>query len=173
MRRKLFSVLALAAVLVVGTSNKAAAQKGTEYSNAVGMRLDVGDGGTLVGISGKHMFNSNNGGEAQLLFGSGRIVLGAEYQYHGDIPNAAGLKWVAGFGPAIVFNKKSTYYGGWGYYYTGGGGTDILLRPSVGLDYKINNVPLNFSFDWRPAFQVTHGTEFTAARFGIGARFAF
>jgi hypothetical protein len=42
----------------------------------------------------------------------------------------------------------------------------------LGLDYKINNVPLNFSFDWRPAFVVTHGTSFNAARFGLGFRYA-
>lgn len=91
-----------------------------------------------------------------------------EYQYDADVPNAAGLKSYAGFGPGIALSKK--YYHYYGY---SSGGTDVLLRPSVGLDYKVDNVPLNFFFDWRRAFVLTHGTDFNAARFGLGARFAF
>jgi hypothetical protein len=62
-----------------------------------------------------------------------------------------------------------------------GGGTgfafgdqfNFLLRPLAGLDYKINDVPLNFTFDWRPAFVLTHGTDFNAARFGLAVRYCF
>lgn len=59
------------------------------------------------------------------------------------------------------------------YYGYSDGGTDVLLRPTVGVDYKVNNVPLNFSFDWRPAFVVTNGTDFNTATFGLACRFAF
>ena len=53
MIRKLFSVIVLIIALQVGASNKAAAQKGTNYKNAVGMRIDFGsDYGTYAGISG-------------------------------------------------------------------------------------------------------------------------
>lgn len=161
--------MVLAVALQVGASHKAAAQKGTDYTNAIGMRIDFGsDYGTYAGISGKHFFDTNNAGEAQVLFGSNSTMINLEYQYHADIPNAAGLKWYAGFGPGIAFSKK--YYHYYGY---SSGGTEVLLRPSVGLDYKVNNVPLNFAFDWRPAFVVTHGTDFNAARFGLGFRYAF
>lgn len=129
------------------------------YDNAVGMRIELGsDYGTFAGISGKHFFDANNAGEVQVLFGDHITLLEFEYQYHGDIPNAAGLKWLVGFGPGFAF---------------GNGTTDVLLRPLVGLDYKIPQVPLNFTFDWRPAFIVTHGTDFNAARFGIAVRYAF
>lgn len=172
--KKLLSVMVLAITLQLAVSQNAAAQKGTDYTNAFGMRIDLGsDYGTFVGISGKHFFDTHNAGEAEVLFGSGGVLIDALYQYHADIPNAAGLKWVAGFGPGIAIAKKYSHYDYYWGYYSGGGGTDVLLRPMLGLDYKINNVPLNFSFDWRPAFVVTHGTSFNAARFGMGFRYAF
>jgi hypothetical protein len=146
MIKKLLSVMALVVALQVGSSHKALAQKGTDYTNAIGMRLEVGSNyGTFVGVSGKHFFDTHNAGEAQVLFGSGGTMINFEYQYHGDVPNAAGLKWVAGIGPGIAFAKKYTSYSYyWGHYYSSGGGTDVLLRPVLGLDYKINNVPLIF-----------------------------
>ena len=53
MIRKLFSVIVLIIALQVGASNKAAAQKGTNYKNALGMQIDFGsDYGTYAGISG-------------------------------------------------------------------------------------------------------------------------
>ena len=168
--KRLLSVVAVIVALQFGMSQKAAAQKGTDYTNAIGMRIDLGsDYGTYVGVSGKHFFDEHNGGEAQVLFGNHTTMISLEYQYHAAIPNAAGLKWYAGFGPGFAFAKQYYHY----YDYYSEGGTDILLRPSVGLDYKVNNVPLNFSFDWRPAFVITHGTDFNAARFGLAFRYAF
>jgi hypothetical protein len=174
MLSKLLSVMALAVTLQMTTADTASAQKGISYDNAIGMRLEVGNNyGTQVGVSGKHFFDAHNAGEAQVLFGSSLTMINLEYQYHGDIPNASGLKWVAGIGPGIAFSKKyATYSYYWDSYYTSGGGTDVYIRPVLGLDYKINNVPLNFSFDWRPAFAVTHGTSFSAARFGFAFRYA-
>ncbi|WP_153799511.1 hypothetical protein [Foetidibacter luteolus] len=140
---------------------KSMAQKssGTSYTNAVGMRVEFGsEYGTFAGISGKHFFDTHNAGELHVVFGNNTTLIGAEYQYHGDIENAAGLKWYAGFGPGVAFSD---------------GTTDVLIRPIIGLDYKINQVPLSFGFDWRPAFVVTHGSDFNAARFGLGIRYAF
>jgi len=138
---------------------QASAQKGSSYDNAVGMRIEFGNKyGTWAGFSGKHFFSDNVAGELMLLFGDGVTLLEPELQYHGDIENAAGLRWVLGFGPGFAF---------------GNGSTDILLRPLAGLDYKIQDVPINLTFDWRPAFVITHGTDFNAARFGLGIRYAW
>ena len=39
-----------------------------------------------------------------ILFGDHITLLEPEVQYHGDIANAAGLKWVLGFGHTTDFN---------------------------------------------------------------------
>ena len=157
MIRKFLLGAFLMGALQFGLQNEANAQ--STYKTAVGMRVDFGTGGSFAGISGKHFFNENSAGELQLLFGTGVTLLGAEYQYHGDIQNAQGLKWYAGLGPTLAFGRF--------------GGTELLLRPVVGLDYKINNVPLNAGFDWRPTFSTASGvtSRFTAARFGIAFRY--
>ncbi|MES1160855.1 MAG: hypothetical protein ABUM51_08865 [Bacteroidota bacterium] len=137
---------------------QASAQKGSSYENAVGMRVEFGSNyGTWAGISGKHFFNENVAGELMLLFGDGVTLLEPELQYHGEIPNAEGLRWVLGGGAGLAFGDQFNF----------------LLRPLAGLDYKINDVPLNFTFDWRPAFVLTHGTDFNAARFGLAVRYCF
>ena len=159
MMKRILSVALLAALLSTGAS----AQKGAPYNTAVGLQVDLGTGGTWVGPAVKHFFSAHDAGEAQILFASGAVILGLEYQYNGAIANAPGLRWYAGLGPALAF---STAKGS-------DGGTDLFLRPIVGMDYKIPSVPLDFAFDWRPAFQATHGTSFTAARFGLGFRYAF
>jgi hypothetical protein len=167
--KKIFTATLLMTALVFGVIITASAQRGSSYKNALGMRVDFGTGATLVGFSGKHFFDAHNAGEAQLLFGTGVTILGVEYQYHGEIPNAAGLRWYAGLGPALAFTSSK-------YSYNGKGQTSLLLRPIVGLDYKINNVPLNIGFDWRPIFgtgEAYEGNRFTAARFGLAFRYAF
>ncbi|MBN9297284.1 MAG: hypothetical protein J0I41_09740 [Filimonas sp.] len=152
-KRFLLASLVIVA-LTVGLSNDASAQ--STYKTGLGMRIDFGDGTTLAGFSVKHFFQPHHAGEAQLLFGGNSTYLGFEYQYHDAIPNAAGLQWYAGLGPGFQFYN---------------GGSNIYLRPSVGLDYKINDVPLNVGFDWRPAALLNHGGDFNAARFGIAFRF--
>jgi hypothetical protein len=159
MMKKLMAAAMVVAAFVLGSTN---AEAQSTYKTGLGMRIDFGTGGTYVGPSAKHFFNANNAGEAHFLFGTGVSVLGLEYQYHGQIPNAEGLRWVAGLGPSIAF-------------YSNQGGTHLWFRPLVGLDYKINNVPLNFGFDWRPIFttQSNVTNRFEAARFGLAFRYAF
>ena len=163
MKKKNVITLILTLTTLLLIQQNVTAQKNSEsssYSNAAGMRIEFGsDYGTFAGISFKHFFTESVAGEMQLLFGNNVVVLEPEIQYHGDIPNAEGLKWYGGFGAGFSFASGYT--------------TEVLLRPIVGMDYKINQVPLNFSFDWRPAFLLTGRTHFTPARFGLALRYAF
>lgn len=130
-----------------------------DYKNAVGLTVDLGS--TIVtgaGVGFKHFFTTHDAAEVNLLFYNSVFSLGAYYEYHGLIQNAEGLKWYVGLGPQVFFGQ---------------GETDLAARALIGLDYKIPTVPLDFSFDWRPAVSLTNGTQFIAARFGLGIRFAF
>ena len=125
------------------------------YEAAAGLGLDFGDGETLVGFSGKYMFSEHHAAQGELLFGdfTGVNLL---YAYHASFPGAENLQWFAGGGLGMFF---------------GDGNSDIGLRPIVGLDYKIADVPLALSFDWRPYISFDEGSE--AARFGLGVRYAW
>jgi hypothetical protein len=129
----------------------------SDYSTAVGLGIDFGEGSTLVGPSGKFFFSEESALLGEIMFTSGATVITALYEYHGVINNAVGLQWFAGVGPSVGLFE--------------GGGSAVALRPVVGLDYKINSVPLAFSFDWRPAIGISDGGGFSAAAFGLGIRY--
>ena len=166
MYKIVLSVFTIAALtLTISTASFAqkktansASSSGSDYSTGVGLRLDLGNGGTYVGPAVKHFFTENSAGEAAILFGNSVTYIGAEYSYNGIIPNAAGLKWNLGIGPQIALYK---------------GGSDVLLRPFAGLEFKIPQAPLDLGFDWRPAALLTHGGDFEAGRFGLAFRYTF
>lgn len=128
------------------------------YKNSLGLSVDFGDGSTLVGPAFKHFFNANSAGQVELLFGNHVTVLQPMYSYNSGIPGASGLNWLVGIGPAIAF---------------GSGSTNVAIRPMAGLEYKINQVPLALSFDWRPAFWLSEGGGSEVGRFGVGFKFTF
>lgn len=156
--KKNFLTAIFSVVICTLTFNDVAAQKsGSIYNTALGLGIDFGSGGTYVGPSIKHFFTKNNVGKAEVLFGDASL-LSLYYQYHGDIENAAGLKWTLGLGGTVIFYSPDVSFG---------------FRPTAGLDYKIPNVPLAFEFDWRPYVGVSEGNDFEAARFGFGFRYCF
>lgn len=148
--------LVLAASFIVLFSLTANAQ---DYKTALGLGIDFGDGVTFVGPSVKHAFAEHHVGQAELGFEDGATAITALYQYHDNFENAGGLNWFAGGGASI--------------FLVDGGDSFFALRGSVGLDYRIPDVPLAFSFDWRPALSLDSDVEdrFEAGAFGIGIRY--
>ncbi|SDS01467.1 hypothetical protein SAMN05192545_0613 [Maribacter dokdonensis] len=148
-------LLFLVSAVILGT-NVSNAQ--SDYTFAAGLGLDLFSGVTLVGPSAKYFFAEEHAGQAELMFESGLTTLTALYEYHGDISGADGLQWFAGAGPSILIFGE-------------GIGTEIALRPIVGLDYKIDGVPLAFSFDWRPFIGLGDLLGNEVGAFGIGVRY--
>jgi hypothetical protein len=153
MKKKIFLALFLAGIMYSFSNAQ------STYNTAIGLGIDFGDGQTLVGPSVKHFFAPNHAGQFEAMFGDHYTVLQGFYEYHKAIPNATGLQWFLGVGAGVGLYK---------------GGSEFLMRPIGGLDYKINNVPLAFSFDWRPAIAIGDGdSNFEPGRFGLGFRYAF
>lgn len=149
-------VILLSFALVVIYSMHATAQT---YKTAVGLGIDFGDGSTLVGPAIKYFFKEQHAVEGEILFGNHITFLQAFYQYHQNFPNAKNLQWYIGGGPSL------------GLY---SGGSSFYLRPMAGLDYKVADIPLAVSFDWRPFIYLgnTYGdSRFTAARFSLGFKY--
>src|SRR5690606_4535725 len=131
----------------------------TVYKTAVGLAIDVGDGGTWVGPHVKHFFDNNQAGAAALQFGTGLTIFQLMYQYHQPVQEAVGLQWYIGLGGALGFPDH-------------GGSTLFGIVPAAGLDYKLANIPIDLFLDWRPKFMIYDSeNEFLAARFGLGLRF--
>jgi len=152
--KKLFKSVFAALFLSLGVS-QANAQI---YNNSAGLAIDIGDGTTLVGPGFKHFFNANSAGEVELLFGNHTTIIQPMYSYNSGISGASGLNWLVGIGPAIAFGNDKT---------------EVAIRPKAGLEYKISNVPLALSFDWRPMFWLSDGGGSNVGRFGLGFKFVF
>lgn len=158
----LMSALGLFAFTLSNHQAKAQTTTGSTYTNAAGLGIDFGNGDTGAGIDFKHFFNVNSAVEANLLFYNNTTSLGGYYEYHGPIQNAEGLLWYIGLGPQMFFYGDHSYYD-----------SDFGARAMAGLDYKIPNIPLDFSFDWRPLFVFTHNSDFNGGRFQLNIRFVF
>lgn len=129
----------------------------SDYKIAAGLGLDLFSGATLVGPSAKFFLADEHAIQGEILFESGLTAITGLYEYHGAFSGADGLKWFAGGGPSILL-------------FGNGIGSEIALRPVAGLDYKIDGVPLAFSFDWRPFIGLGDlGNEVGA--FGLGIRY--
>lgn len=161
MKKVILSVAMLMA-FQFGFHQFASAQRGASYENGLGLFIDAGNGGTYVGPHLKHYFNSEDAGQVHLLFGNHTTVLGAEYTYNKSISGARGLKWNIGVGPQIGFYSNNGY-----------SQTNVGIRPIAGLEYKISEAPIAINFDWRPDWELTHGSNFEAGRFGIGFKYTF
>ncbi len=159
MKRSFFAGVFVLMLMFSVSSASAQSANGSDYTNAIGLGIDFGNGGTGVGPSFKHFFTENHVGLAEVLFGNSTTAIQVFYQYHKEIEGAAGLRWFAGAGPGIHLYK---------------GGSTFVVGPQGGLDYKIPGVPLSFSFDWRPKLYVySGGSNFEGGRFGLGFRYAF
>jgi hypothetical protein len=129
----------------------------SSYTTAAGLGLDLFSGATLVGPSAKFFLAEEHVIQAEVMFESNLTAITGLYEYHGNIEGANGLKWFAGAGPSILL-------------FGNGFGTEIAIRPVAGLDYKIPDVPLAFSFDWRPFIGLGDLSN-EAGAFGIGIRY--
>jgi len=147
-------------LFVVGFAVASQAQNmGSSYSTSLGAKGYFGNG-SIGGINVKHFFNSANALEGSLLFKSHFVAFEGIYEWHGNIANAAGLKWYVGPGAMLGF-------------YTGEGDNDAMfaLKGTVGLDYKFTGAPINIAFDVNPTFRLTPDSDFDFYA-GIAFRFA-
>lgn len=150
------SILLVATVVLFTLSVNAQ----STYTTALGLGIDFGNGATFVGPSVKHFFSEHHAGQAEITFEDSVTALTALYQYHDGFEGASGLQWFGGGGMSLFLFDGGSVFG---------------LRGTLGLDYKINNVPLAFSFDWRPilALDSDVSDRFEAGVFGFGARYTF
>ena len=143
--------------LVFFITTAAAQSNGKEYTTALGVKFLDGAGITL-----KHFIKDNTALEGIGFFWSHGTRITGLYELHYDISGAPGLKWYVGPGAHLGF--YNTKFGNASF-----AGIDGVL----GLDYKINNAPLNLSLDWQPSFEFGTGRGFTGSWGGFAIRYTF
>ncbi|RKO70037.1 hypothetical protein D7322_19410 [Sphingobacterium puteale] len=158
--------------LVFAINQQANAQ--TPYRTALGLGIDVGDGPTLYGPQIKHNFGGNDAGNAQVLFGDNITVVGVDYSYNQRISGTRGLSWYVGVGPQVSFVDYGKWHGYWDddyHWKDGDTETFFAIRPALGLEFRIPSAPLAMHFDWKPWWNLSHGSNFEPSRFSLGFKF--
>jgi hypothetical protein len=160
-------IILIGFVLLFFCTTLTAQSKGSVYTTALGIKFLDGAGVTL-----KHFIKKNNALEGVLFFWERGTRLTGLYEFHFDINGAPGLKWYVGPGVHVGFYDNNFYNRR--YYddsrYTG---TYAGIDGVLGLDYKINTVPINLSIDWQPSFEFGTGRGFTGNWGGFAVRYTF
>ncbi len=129
-----------------------------DYTTSLGVKFYPG------AVTIKHFLNEKAAIEGLGYFWNRGARITGLYEFHWDIPNAAGLKWYAGPGAHVGF--YSAKYGG---------GSSVGVDGVIGLDYKIKGAPINLSLDWQPSFEFgnTYGNGFAGNWGGLAIRYVF
>ena len=125
------------------------------YQCAVGVRGGV----TATGLSVRYHFDPVNALEGMLDFAQGFYISAL---YERTIP-------VIGEGFEFYYGAGANL-GSWDY---DDGEFTFGVNGIIGLEYKIRELPLAFSLDYKPNLNVIGKTGFHAADFGLGIRVAF
>jgi hypothetical protein len=154
---------ALLVVMIITFTAGAQVNESSEYRTALGVKVYPG------AITLKHFFQPNKAVEALGYISSDGFRLTGLYELHNDITSIEGLKWYIGGGAHVGIWSDT-----WKTKYpTRNGGLAIGVDGVIGLDYKIQGVPLNLSFDWQPSFNLIGYNYFEGGWGGLGLRYTF
>ena len=153
--KAIFKLLLLAAILVSIHQLKLSAQP---YMHSGGIRAGYSSG---IGYKG-FLLHRMSAFEVDFLYNRHGLNVGALYEYHLE-----------------PFQKNSRTF-----IYLGGGvcGGDweeeffMGLSAIGGIEYTLRDLPLNFSFDWKPAvnlFAVSEPDSYDWYDFGLSIRYRF
>ena len=151
----------------IGVTTASAQSMGQSYQTALGLKV------APTAITVKHFLREDRAVEGLVyLWRYGTRVTGL-YEFHWDINALPGLKWYVGPGAHIGFWNNN-----WERSYPGyNSGAYFGLDGVLGLDYKIENAPINVSVDWQPSFNFGSGPEnyygFYSGFGGIAVRYTF
>ncbi|WP_312340181.1 hypothetical protein [Sphingobacterium sp.] len=155
MKKTLLSLAAVAALAFGAQEAKAQSPQRA----AIGVVFDGTKHADLWGVQYKQSIGGANNGQAQVMFDDHVVAIGADWQHARPFRGAAGLGWYAGIGAQATFFDVGDNY------------TAISLRPQLGLEFKIPSAPIGFHADWKPDWQLNHGSDFHASTFSFGIKY--
>jgi hypothetical protein len=156
-------MIVLGFIFIAATSFSQKMALGASYKTAVGLKYYPG------AITVKSFIKNNIALEGLASFWNYGTRATGLYEIYGDINGVDGLKWYAGPGAHIGFWNDT-----WkNKYPTRDGGVMAGIDGVLGLDYKINNAPIDVSLDWQPSVNFIGYNYFEGGWGGIGIRYAF
>jgi hypothetical protein len=148
----------------LGFITNAQCQRGM-LDNALGLRLGLGSGVTY-----QHFFTDHHVFEAIAYQRFGGANLTLLYEGHEQMFNIRGLKWFYGAGGHTwIYNKNSVLQENTLVENSIAFGVDGI----IGLAFYMRSLPLQFSVDWKPGFNLKGSNYIEWDSGGISARYRF
>jgi len=118
-------------------------------------------------ITIKHFYKNDRAIEGLVYFWSYGIRLTGLYEIHKNFRNPVGLKWYYGPGAHIGYWNQN-----WEDEYPDRSNRiNVGVDGVIGLDYKINKVPINLSLDWQPSLNLIGYSYFESGWGGFSIRY--
>jgi hypothetical protein len=135
-----------------------------DYSNAVGVRIGLGQG-----ITFKHFVTTTDALEGLLDFRWGGFNITGLYERHMTAFDVRELYFYYGAGAHIGFwdGYSNPWFDDRDNY------TVIGIDGIVGLEYVFTEIPFNVSLDWKPALNVIGNAGFWGDNIALSFRFVF
>ena len=144
----------LICLFVVAIASLTAVSAQQDYNWGVGIRF----GGDLGGVTVKHKFNATDAFEAIVAMPwKDGVILTVLYQRH--IP--------------VIDHGFHLYYGAGGHVGALGKNFALGIDGIVGLEYKMPDLPLLFSIDYKPSFNIIRTSGFWMRDIALGIKVAF
>lgn len=174
--KKLLAFTLLSFVLQTASAQKTAGS--SSYKTAVGIR-----GGGTSGLTIKHFNSSSSAIEGIIGFGGNwnkRLSLTCLMEKHTNPFKENGLNLYYGIGAHLANYRNGFYADGfygknkYNYVYYNESVFGIGVDGIIGIEYKIQPIPVAVSFDLKPFLEInTHGYAGIALDPGLGIKFTF
>lgn len=158
MRRITFLML----LMITCASISATAQ----YKLGVGVRLNYG-----YGLSVKYNQNRSKAFEGIVYSRWRGVNFTGLYEVHNTAFKTPNCRWYYGVGGHVGYWKDGGRYGN-PWFETYSSNTVVGADGILGLEYTFKEIPLNFSVDWKPAFNIFGYTGLWLDDVAITARLA-
>lgn len=156
MKKNLMAVIVM--IFIVTYSNA------QDYNTGIGLR-----GGLSNGITIKHFIGEKSAIEGILTSRWQGFNITGLYEIHNQAFGVNRLNWYYGVGGHIGFwNGNNVKWSDDDNDYTIVGVDGIL-----GLEYSFNEIPINLSVDWKPAFNIIGYSGFWGDEGAISIRYIF
>ncbi len=147
-------------VLTLGASSAHA-----QYNTAVGIR-----GAFAPGFTIKHHLTSDHAVEGILVTRWRGVMVTGLYQVHFPAFAVPNLRWYLGGGGHFGVWSRTTNNNPW---FESDGGVVIGADGIGGIEYTLRDIPLNFSLDWKPGFNLVGHSGFWVDDGALSLRYAF
>lgn len=135
-----------------------------EYKTGLGLRAGLG-----YGFTAKHFISQKDALEGLFVTRWNGINFTGLYEIHNTAFNVDHLYWYFGGGAHIGFwNGTHTPWGS-----RIGSYTVIGIDGIIGIEYNFQEVPINISADWKPAFNFVGYSGFWGGEGALSVRYIF